>query len=336
MPRAKPHVFDLPHRKMIRSKPLNSWRIVAPQERNLMSSVLVVGTVALDSVETPTETRLRVLGGSATYFSYAASFFTKVSLVGVVGEDFPSEYRELLARRGVDLAGLTTQPGGKTFYWRGRYHENMNDRETAEVHLNVIADYQPILPRAYRAIPYVFLANSSPVTHLKVLEQMERPQLVMADTMDLWIETQRDELLTLLPRLDGLVLNDAESRLLSGEQNLIRAGKAVHALGPRFVIIKKGEHGSFLFSKDGVFILPGYPTENVVDPTGAGDTYAGGIMGAYAEDPRPGPGRLRRAIAYGTVVASLTVEDFSLERLKRTNRAEIDARLTDYRRMLEF
>jgi sugar/nucleoside kinase (ribokinase family) len=299
-------------------------------------SVLVVGTVALDSVETPSETRHHVLGGSATYFSYAASFFTQVSLVGVVGEDFPAEHRRLLAGRGIDLTGLTTQPGGKTFYWRGRYHENMNDRETAEVHLNVIADYQPILPVAYRKIPYLFLANSSPVTHMKVLEQIERPELVMADTMDLWIETQRDELLQLLPRLDGLVLNDAEARLLSDEQNLIRAGKAVHALGPKFVIIKKGEHGSFLFSKDGVFILPGYPTENVVDPTGAGDSYAGGIMGAYAEDPRHGPGRLRRAIAYGTVVASLTVEDFSLERLKRTSRAEIDQRLEEYRRMLEF
>jgi sugar/nucleoside kinase (ribokinase family) len=299
-------------------------------------SVLVVGTVALDSVETPTETRHRVLGGSATYFSYAASFFTKVSLVAVVGEDFPAEHRHMLARRGIDLSGLTTQPGGKTFFWRGRYHANMNDRDTAEVHLNVIADYQPVLPQAYRKIPYVFLANSSPVTHMRVLDQMERPELVMADTMDLWIETQRDELLQLLPRLDGLVLNDAESRLLSGEQNLIKAGKAVHALGPKFVIIKKGEHGSFLFSKGGVFILPGYPTENVVDPTGAGDTYAGGIMGAYAEDPQHGPGRLRRAIAYGTVVASLTVEDFSLDRLQRTSRAEIDRRLEEYRRMLEF
>jgi len=313
-----------------------------------MSSVLVVGTVALDSVETPTETRHRVLGGSATYFSFAASYFTPVSLVAVVGDDFPPEHRQLLQARGIDLAGLTTEKGGKTFYWRGRYHANMNDRETAEVHLNVIADYLPVLPPAYRRIPYVFLANSSPVTHLKVLEQLDRPQLVMADTMDLWIETQRDELLALLPRLDGLVLNDAEARLLSDEQNLLKAGKAVHALGPKFVIIKKGEHGSFLFSRDGVFILPGYPTENVVDPTGAGDSYAGGIMGAYAEesacdpsakegtDGGSAPGRLRRAIAYGTVVASLTVEDFSLNRLKRTTRAEIDRRLEEYRRMLEF
>jgi sugar/nucleoside kinase (ribokinase family) len=299
-------------------------------------SVLVVGTVAIDSIETPTATAPNVLGGSATYFAYAASFFTKVHLVGVVGEDFPAEHRKLFVERGIDTRGLVTQPGGKTFYWKGRYQPNMNDRETLEVHLNVIADFQPTLPPEYRKLPYVFLGNSSPVLHLKVLDQVERPKLVLADTMDLWIETQRDELLTLLPRLDGLVLNDSEAKLLSEEENLIRAGEAVRKLGPKFVIIKKGEHGSFLFSQDGVFVLPGYPTANVVDPTGAGDTYAGGIMGYLASDDSPPPGRLRRAIAYGTVVASLTVEGFSLNRLKQTTRAEIDQRLEEYRHMLAF
>jgi sugar/nucleoside kinase (ribokinase family) len=299
-------------------------------------SVLVVGTVAIDSIETPQGTAPQVLGGSATYFSYAASFFTKVSLVGVVGEDFPDSYRQVLRERGIDLSGLVTRPGGKTFFWKGRYHDDMNNRDTLEVQLNVIADFEPVLPAAYRTIPYLFLGNSSPSLHLKVLDQMTRPKLVIADTMNFWIESQRPELLKLLPRLDGLVLNDEEARLLSQDENLIRAGKKVRALGPGFVIVKKGEHGSFLFSQDGVFVLPGYPTEDVVDPTGAGDTYAGGIMGYLASDDSPPPGRLRRAIAYGSILGSLTVEGFSLERLKRTTRAEIDQRLEGYRRMIDF
>jgi sugar/nucleoside kinase (ribokinase family) len=299
-------------------------------------SVLVVGTVAIDSIETPHGSAERVLGGSAVYFSWAASFFTRVSLVGVIGEDFPAEYRKLLEERGIDLGGLSTRPGGKTFYWKGRYHEDMNHRDTLEVQLNVIADYDPVLPPHYRKIPYLFLGNSSPVLHMRVLEQMDRPQLVLADTMNFWIESQRPDLLRLLPRLDGLVLNDEEARLLSQDDNLIRAGKKVRAMGPKFVIVKKGEHGSFLFSQDGVFVLPGYPTEDVIDPTGAGDSYAGGIMGYLASDASPPPGRLRRAIAYGSVLGSLTVEGFGLDRLRRTSRAEIDQRLEAYRRMIDF
>lgn len=299
-------------------------------------SVLVVGTVAIDSIETPHGSAPRVLGGSAVYFAWAASFFTRVSLVGVVGEDFPEEYRQLLQDRGIDLGGLTTRPGGKTFYWKGRYHEDMNHRDTLEVQLNVIADYDPVLPPEYRRIPYLFLGNSSPGLHMRVLEQMDRPQLVLADTMNFWIESQRPELLRLLPRLDGLVLNDEEVRLLSQDDNLIRAGKKVRALGPKFVIVKKGEHGSFLFSQDGVFVLPGYPTEEVVDPTGAGDSYAGGIMGYLASDASPPPGRLRRAIAYGSILGSLTVEGFGLDRLRKTSRSEIEQRLEAYRRMIDF
>lgn len=299
-------------------------------------SVLVVGTVAIDSIETSHGSAAGVLGGSAVYFAWAASFFTRVSLVGVVGEDFPPQYRQLLHERGIDLAGLTTRPGGKTFFWKGRYHEDMNHRDTLEVQLNVIADYDPVLPPEYRRIPYLFLGNSSPVLHMRVLEQMERPQLVLADTMNFWIESQRPELLRLLPRLDGLVLNDEEARLLAQDDNLIRAGKNVRAMGPKFVIVKKGEHGSFLFSQDGVFVLPGYPTEDVVDPTGAGDSYAGGILGYLASDASPPPGRLRRAIAYGSILGSLTVEGFGLERLRRTTRAEIEQRLETYRRMIDF
>jgi sugar/nucleoside kinase (ribokinase family) len=299
-------------------------------------SIVAVGTVAIDSIETPTASVHHVLGGSATYFSFAASLFTQVHLVAVVGEDFPQEHIERFRWRGIDLAGLEVRRGGKTFFWRGRYHADMNNRDTLEVHLNVLADFNPTLPDRYRELPYVFLGNSSPQLQQRVLDQMTKPQMVLADTMNLWIETQRDALLELLPRLDGLLLNDSEARLLAEDENLVRAGLKIRELGPKFVIIKKGEHGSFLFSRDGVFVLPGYPTPNVVDPTGAGDSFAGGILGYLASDTSPPPGRLRRAIAYGTVVASITVEGFSLERLQQATREEIERRLEEYRRMITF
>jgi sugar/nucleoside kinase (ribokinase family) len=298
-------------------------------------SLLVVGSVAFDSIETPNASLDDVLGGSASHFSYAASFFTRPRLVGVVGEDFPDEHRRLFTDRGIDTAGLVTQPG-QTFRWKGRYHQDMNTRDTLEVHLNVFGTFDPVLPPAFRDSTHVFLANGSPVLQAKVLDQVRRPRLVLADTMDLWINTQRDALLKLLPRLDGLLVNDSEAQLLTGEKNLVRAGEAVRRLGPKFVILKKGEHGAMLFSADGVFVVPAYPTPDVIDPTGAGDSFAGALMGYLDADDTPPPGRLRRGMAYGTVVASLTVEDFGLGRLKRTERAEIDARLEDYRKMLSI
>jgi cytidine kinase len=299
-------------------------------------SLLVVGSLAFDSIETPTGTVDEALGGSATYFSYAASFFKPPRLVAVVGEDFPDEHRRLLADRGVDMAGLTTERGGKTFRWKGRYHQDMNTRDTLEVHLNVLGTFDPRLPESFRDTTHVFLANSPPDVQGKVLDQLRKPQFVMADTMDLWIAQHRDALLALLPRIDGLVLNDGEARQLTEQDNLVRAGEAVRQLGPKFVIIKKGEHGAMLFSADGVFVVPAYPTASVVDPTGAGDSFAGGVMGYLASDHDRPPGRLRRAMAYGTVVASLTVEDFGLDRLKRASRLEIEERLEWYRKMLAF
>jgi sugar/nucleoside kinase (ribokinase family) len=297
--------------------------------------LLVVGSIAFDSIETPNASLDDVLGGSASHFSYAASFFTKPRLVGVVGEDFPDEPRRLFASRGIDTAGLVTQPG-QTFRWKGRYHQDMNTRDTLEVHLNVFGTFDPVLPPSFQDSTHVFLANGSPVLQAKVLDQVRHPKLVLADTMDLWINTQRDDLLKLLPRLDGLFVNDSEAMLLTGEKNLVRAGQAVRRLGPKFVILKKGEHGAMLFSADGAFVVPAYPTADVIDPTGAGDSFAGALMGYLDSDDTPPPGRLRRAMAYGTVVASLTVEDFGLDRLKRTDRAEIDARLETYRHMLSF
>lgn len=299
-------------------------------------SLLVVGSIALDSVQTPLGAVDDALGGSATYFSYAASYYTPVRLVGVVGEDFPTEHREMLNARGIDTSGLIVQPGGQTFRWRGKYEGDMNMAETLEVHLNVLGTFDPELSPEYAQSPFVFLANGSPSMQLKVRRQATNAKLVVADTMNFWIETQRDELLTLLREIDGLVLNDGEARLLTDEVNLVRAGRKVLELGPRFVIIKKGEHGALFLSTTGAFVMPAYPVADVVDPTGAGDSFAGGFMGYLAANGRADADDLKTAMAHGTVVASLDVEDFSLRRFQRTERAEIDRRFESYRNMMTF
>ena len=298
--------------------------------------LLVVGSVALDSVETPTDRRDDVLGGSAVFFSYAASYFSPVRLVGVVGEDWPAEHTRLLQERKIDTSGLHVVPGGKTFRWRGKYLPNMNDRETLEVHLNVFEKFDPVLPDEYRRCKFLFLANGSPIVQMKVLEQVPEATLRVADTMDLWINIQRSELLDLLKRLDGLVLNDSEARLLTDDENLVRAGHKVRQMGPRFVVIKKGEHGAMFFSEHETYVMPAYPTPDVIDPTGAGDSFAGGMMGYLAERGNFEPRTLKEAMAYGTLVASFTVEDFSLDRLARIERADLDRRMQEYRRMLSF
>jgi sugar/nucleoside kinase (ribokinase family) len=299
-------------------------------------SLLVVGSVALDSIETPTQTRDRILGGSATYFSYAASFFTPVRLVGVVGEDFPSEHVALLKGRNIDTSGLHIVPGGKTFYWKGKYLPNMNDRETLEVELNVFGDFRPKLPESFRHSDFVFLANGSPATQMSVLEQAVGPRLVVADTMDLWIREQHAPLMALLKRIDGLVMNDSEAKLLTGDENLVAAGHKILKLGPKFVVIKKGEHGGMFFSAHETYVLPAYPTERVIDPTGAGDSFAGGMMGYLALRGDFEPKTLKEAMAYGILVASYTVEDFSLDRLQNITRPDLDLRMEQYRKMLSF
>lgn len=299
-------------------------------------SLLVVGSIAFDSVETPGGAVEDILGGSASHFSVAASFFTKPRLVGVVGEDFPDEHRRLFSSHGIDTTGLVTAKG-QTFRWKGRYHTDMNTRDTLEVHLNVFGTFEPVLPANFRDSTYVFLANGSPTLQARVLDQVRQPKVVFADTMDLWINTQRKDLLALLPRLDALLLNDSEARELTGEANLVRAGHAVRRLGPKFVLLKKGEHGAMLFSEEGVFVAPAFPSDDVVDPTGAGDAFAGGVLGHLAEAQTPlTQTELRRAMAYGTVIGSLIVEGFGLDRLKRTDRREIDGRLETYRKMLAF
>jgi sugar/nucleoside kinase (ribokinase family) len=299
-------------------------------------SLLVVGSIALDSVETPTHRRDNVLGGSAVYFSYGASYFTPVRLVGVVGEDWPQEHTRLLNERKIDTSGLTVVPGKKTFRWRGKYLPNMNDRETLEVHLNVFGEFNPVLPEDYRRAEFLFLANGSPRLQMKVLDQAPGVRLVVADTMDLWIRTEHDDLMQLFRRVDGLVLNDAEAKLLTEDENLVRAGRQICKMGPRFVVIKKGEHGAMFFSEHETYVLPAYPTEQVIDPTGAGDSFAGGMMGYLAEKSNFDPVTLKKAMAYGIVTASYTVEDFSLERLKKIERSDLELRIDHYERMLSF
>jgi sugar/nucleoside kinase (ribokinase family) len=291
-------------------------------------SVLVVGSTAFDDVETPFGSRKACLGGSSTYFSLAAALFTEVRLVSVVGEDFPSEHRDLLAARGVRLDGLEVKEGA-TFRWSGRYSADMNSRETLDVQLNTFGDFRPKVPEAFRNSPFVFLANGAPATQASVLDQVPTPEFVVADTMNLWIDIARDELMALLPRIDGLILNDEEARMLTGESNLIRAGRKVLELGPKLALVKKGEHGAFLFSSYFQYAMPAYPTENVVDPTGAGDSFAGGFMGFLSTCDSLSLWNMKRAVAYGTVTASLTVEGFGVDRIASAAMKDVDRRFQE-------
>jgi cytidine kinase len=288
-------------------------------------SLLVVGSTAFDTVETPHGTATECLGGSSTYFGLAARLFTPVRLVSVVGADFPATHRQLLESRGIDLTGLETK-AGKTFRWHGRYSQDMNSRDTIDVQLNTFGDFQPVVPAAYKDTPFVFLANGSPATQRSVLEQMQAPRFCVADTMDLWIDRDREGLLELLRRIDGLIVNDSEVKQLTGKTNLIQAGRASLALGPKLVIVKKGEHGCFVFSNFFHYALPAYPTETVVDPTGAGDSFAGGFMGYLATCDTISLWNMKRAVAYGTVTASLTVEGFGVERIAEADRDTVERR----------
>ncbi len=294
----------------------------------------VVGTLAFDDVETPSGKRDGILGGSATYFSVAASHMARVGVVGVVGEDFPAEFRAVLESHDVDLAGLEVDPEGSTFHWAGKYEGDMDQAETLVTDLNVLETFAPQLPASFRKCPYVFLANTDPNIQMSVLDQLEDPRLVVMDTMNLWIDIAREPLLKILERVDGLMINDAEAKSLSGEDNLIAAGRALLRFGPRFVIVKKGEHGSFLFSEKRLFALPSYPLETVVDPTGAGDSFAGGVMGFLAGTNAQRVDDVCRAMLYGTVVASFTVSDFSLDVLGSITRMDLDARADELRRFV--
>jgi sugar/nucleoside kinase (ribokinase family) len=298
-------------------------------------SILVVGSVAYDTVETPFGRAERVLGGSASFFSMAASFFAPVCLVGVVGTDFAEADVAVLRARRVDLEGLE-RVDGKTFEWQGKYAYDLNSRETVRTDLNVFERFEPRIPESYRKARHVFLGNIDPVLQRGVLDQIERPEIVACDTMNFWISGKLEELRQTLARVDVLLINDAEARQLSGEWNIVRAAAAIRALGPATLVIKKGEHGVLMFSEHGFFAAPAYPLEQVFDPTGAGDSFAGGFLGYLASAGGRGDGGLRRAVVMGSTLASFCVEAFGVDRLKSLTRGEIDERYRLFKRLTHF
>ncbi len=299
------------------------------------SQVLVVGSVALDSVETPFGKADDVLGGSGTYFSSSASHFAPVQLVGVVGDDYPVHLLQPLADRGVDLAGLEQVPGS-SFRWRGRYRHDLNSAETLETHLGVFSNFRPNIPEQFRKAPFVFLANIDPRLQLQVLQQVEKPRLVACDTMNFWIESRRPELVELLGHVDLITLNDGEARQLTEHTNLVQAARWILDKGPKHVLIKKGEHGAFMFTRDSVFFAPAYPLESVFDPTGAGDSFAGGFIGSLAASGDLSDASMRRAVVVGSAMGSFAVEKFSNGRLMEITRADIDARVREFRQLVAF
>lgn len=298
-------------------------------------SILVVGSVALDTIETPFGRVEEVLGGSAAYFAVAASYFAPVKVVAVVGDDFPAHERAMLSLPNIDLAGVEVRKG-RTFRWTGRYHEDMNIRDTLDLQLNVFADFAPVLPARYRDTPFVFLGNINPGLQGGVLDQLTQPRLVACDTISHWIEWARPELEALLKRVEIVVINDEETRMLGRERNIVRAARNILALGPRTLLVKRGEYGVLLFSPNSVFAVPAYPLEEVFDPTGAGDSFAGGFLGYLAQSGDLSEAGFRKAIVYGSVVASFVVEDFGLRRFRSLSREEIDRRYRQFVALTEF
>lgn len=296
--------------------------------------LIIVGSIGIDTIRTPKAVRARILGGSVSYACIAASFFARVGMVGVVGTDFPVKYKQLYRRFKIDLKGLQ-QLEGRTFRWSGVYARDMNNRRTLRTELNVFAGFRPDLPPEYRTAKYLFLANISPELQLHVLKQVRRPRFIAADTMDLWIKTARKDLMDLIGKVQMLTLNDTEAKLLTGEDNLVRAARRILRWGPDYVVVKKGEHGAMLFTAGDVFVIPAFPIEHVIDPTGAGDAFAGGFMGGLVRMAlAKKENAVRRALAYGSVMASFGVEAFGLERLARLKKTEIEWRLAQYRRLV--
>jgi sugar/nucleoside kinase (ribokinase family) len=298
-------------------------------------SILVVGSVAFDTVETPFGRAERVLGGSASFFSVAASFFAPVNLVGVVGDDFGAPQLAAFRGRPIDLAGLE-RARGQTFHWQGKYSYDLNARDTIRTDLNVFEFFEPKIPAAYRGSEVVFLGNIDPILQRRVLEQVDRPRVVACDTMNFWIAGKPEELRKTLRRVQILLINDAEARELSGEWNIVKAARAVREMGPRTLVVKKGEHGVLMFDEQGCFAVPAYPLETVFDPTGAGDTFAGGFLGYLGQSSQVDDATLRQAIVMGSTLASFCVEAFSLDRLLTLTRPEIDERYRQFRRLTHF
>lgn len=302
-----------------------------------MSQIVIVGTVAFDAIETPFGKTDKILGGAATYIGLsAAQYKADGALVSVVGGDFPAEYLELLESRGMDTSGIEVIQDGKTFFWAGKYHNDMNTRDTLATELNVLADFNPVVPETYRESEVVLLGNLHPLVQSSVLDQMNDPKLVILDTMNFWMEHTWDDLVKVVKRIDVISINDEEARQLTGEYSLVRAAKKIYDMGPEYVIIKKGEHGALLFHKDEVFFAPALPLETVFDPTGAGDTFAGGFAGFLAQTEDYSFDNMKKAIIHGSALASFCVEKFGTERLQSLTREELYSRLHQFKQLTQF
>ena len=298
-------------------------------------SLVVVGSIALDTIHTLHGKRERVLGGSCVYFALASSFFTKPRIVGIVGEDFPNEYLKLLKERNIDLEGLKVA-SGKTFFWEGRYDENPDFRETIKIELNVFSEFSPILPEKYRESDFVFLANIDPDLQFNVLNQIKKPKLIALDSMNWWIEHKLDSLLKVIKRIDVLFVNEEEAKMLTQRANIIKTGKELIKLGPSLIILKKGTHGAMVFSEERIFVFPAHPVEDVIDPTGAGDTFAGGFMGFLDKKGKVNLSIICKALIYGSVLASFVVEDFSVNRLLTLTPKEIKKRFKEFKKLTAY
>jgi len=302
-------------------------------------SLLAVGTVAFDDIKTPYGHAEKVIGGAATYITLAASYFTKnPKIVSVVGDDFPQTELDYMQSRGIDLAGLQVKKGEKSFFWAGSYHQDMNGRDTLDTQLNVLADFDPVLPENYKqGVDFLMLGNLTPAVQMRVLEQLpERPKLVALDTMNFWMDTALEELKDVIKKIDILTINDEEARQLSGEYSLVKAAHKIHKMGPRYLVIKKGEHGALLFEDDNVFFAPALPLAEIVDPTGAGDTFAGGFMGYLTRTGDLSFDNMKRAVIYGSAMASFCVEKFGIDRLKELSNKEINERVAQFAQLVNF
>ncbi len=303
-----------------------------------MNKLLIVGTVAFDAIETPFGKTDKILGGAGTYIGLSASFFKlKSAIVSVVGEDFPQEYIDLLKNKDIDVTGLEVVKGGKTFFWSGRYHNDLNSRDTLDTQLNVLADFKPVVPENFKDADVVMLGNLHPLTQISVLDQMEKqPKLVVLDTMNFWMDCALAELLQVMKRVDVITINDEEARQLSGEYSLVKAAAKIHEMGPKYVVIKKGEHGALLFHNNHVFFAPALPLEDVFDPTGAGDTFAGGFAGYITQSENISFENMKNAIIYGSNMASFCVEEFGTQRMERLQKEEVLERLQQFRALTQF
>jgi len=303
-----------------------------------MNKLLIVGTVAFDAIETPFGKTDKILGGAGTYIGLSASFFKLQSaIVSVVGDDFPQEYLDLLTDRNIDISGLEVVKGGKTFFWSGRYHNDLNSRDTLDTQLNVLADFQPKVPEDFKNADVVMLGNLHPLVQSSVLDQMEtKPKLVVLDTMNFWMDCALPELLDVMKRVDVITINDEEARQLSGEYSLVKAAAKIHSMGPEYVVIKKGEHGALLFHENSVFFAPALPLEEVFDPTGAGDTFAGGFAGFITQSENVSFENMKKAIIYGSNLASFCVEKFGTERMVDLGKDEVVSRLKQFKSLTQF